>query len=585
MHGRVLLGLLPLAPTFLLIGACGREAARIGMVMRSPQGVLDEATSVELSVFPASQAQCLADGQVTSIPSGDSTQTFTLEKCDGGWCKEIELDQGDTQTMFAIVARGALGPVAHGCTTAVIDQDPLEVDIQVFKFNPPKCCNDGVLQAGEQCDGGEVAATDCSGMPATGGQCRGVPSDAVCECDCLGKEIPVDRRADVVANPPLTRIQPSMTFAGGEGELANGLRVAFTNTEGDNEKDVQVRAFRADLYPIINPPLLGDPLSIPLLCTSPLGNGGTRSQHSPSIASVTTTSTALVYLNDEELGGFFDVFISDQNDSGCADAAPRKVNATDKRCSAPDVARGPEETALIVWTTSDNVVLARIWDRGNPAAPFIPAAADIEVATNGSLARVAGSADGWAVAYQGGGPDDGDGIFLVRVGAEGTVQAPAKVNAVTDGLQDQPDVAMLEDGRAIVTWRSGGDVYFQRFGADGEVDQQDQASAIHAATDGEQGSAAVAASVGFGEFFAVAWEETGPGSVRARFVGGSTGFLFNSVTGQNDDFLASHPMPGLAGNRRAPAVAIGGGGFVAIGWHDEAIARSGIFVRRFPLPQ
>ena len=583
MHRRVLLGLLPLAATFVLVGACGRSASRLGLTMRSPQGVLDDATSVELSVFAASEAQCLADGQVTAIPAGEGTQTFSLDPCDGGWCKEIELDQDDSETMFAIVASGALGPLAHGCATAVIDQDPLEVEIQVFKFNPPKCCNDGVLQAGEQCDAGQIATTDCSGMPGSGGQCRGVPSDAVCECDCLAKEIAIDRRAEAPPNAPLTRVQPSMTFAGGEGELANGLRVAFTNTEGDNESDVEVRALRSDLYPIVNPPLLGDSLAIPLLCSTPLGKGSTRSQKSASIASVTTTSTALVYLNDEELGGFFDVFVSNQNDSGCADAAPRKVNITDKRCSAPDVARGPEGTALVVWTTADNTVLARIWD-ANPAAPLLPETADISVAANGSLARVAGSPDGWLVAYQGGGPDDGDGIFIVRVDETGSVATPVKVNAVTDGVQDQPDVAMLEDGRALVTWRSGGDVYFQRFDADGEVDQEDQASPIHALTDGEQNSPAAAASVGFGEFFVVAWEQPADGSIRARFVGGSTGFLFNSVTGQNDDFLASHPMPGLPGSRRAPTVAIGGGGFVAMGWQEEAQARSGIYVRRFPLP-
>jgi hypothetical protein len=36
--------------------------------------------------------------------------------------------------------------------------------------------------------------------------------------------------------------------------------------------------------------------------------------------------------------------------------------------------------------------------------------------------------------------------------------------------------------------------------------------------------------------------------------------------------------------RRAPAVAIGGGGFVAFGWQDDSAVRPGLYVRRFPLP-
>jgi hypothetical protein len=186
------------------------------------------------------------------------------------------------------------------------------------------------------------------------------------------------------------------------------------------------------------------------------------------------------------------------------------------------------------------------------------------------------------VVFSGGGPGDVDGVFSVRVDEEGNADAPVPVNATTAGVQDLPDVAMFPNGRALVSWHSAGDVYFQRIAADGATNPEDQATPIHAITDGEQSAPAVAASVGFGEFFAVAWENQGDGSVWARFVGMETGFLFNSVTGQNDDFLASHPLPGVATTRRAPAAAVGG--FVALGWQDDSPMRPGLYVRRFPLP-
>jgi hypothetical protein len=592
MHRRWLLGLAPLTLGAALFAACDTDAARVGLVMKAPAGLLDEATGVDLAVFPADQAQCLGNGQVTQIPSGESTQTFSLDRgCAGAaWCKEIELDLDDSDKMFAVTVKGPLGPAAYGCAVATIDQDPLEVDIRVFKYNPPRCCNDGVVQSGEQCDSGTVAATDCSGVPDTGGVCLGIPSDPVCECDCLAKEIPLERKASDGFTTAGTRSQLALAFAGGVGELTNGLRAAFTNVETSLGKNVQIRDLRADFFPVEDPAPLAGPLNLPLRCSDTDTAGTNRDQQGPSIAAITNERTAVAYLSDQDLGGFFDVYLSSQNASGCSDVtSPAKVNLTNKRCSGVDVARGAGGQALIVWTTVDGAVLGRIW---KPAAvpplpetiTLFPAAADLVLAQNATLARVAGSDDGWLVVYSGGGPDDGDGVFSVRVDEEGQAAQPLRVNAVTTGVQGLPDVAMFADGRALVTWHSGGDVYFQRFAADDSTNPEDQASPIHLLADGEQSAPAAAASEGFGEFFAVAWENQVDGSVWARFLGIESGFLFNSVTGQNDDFLASHPLPGVATVRRAPAVAIGGGGFVAFGWQDDSAVRPGLYVRRFPLP-
>jgi hypothetical protein len=91
----------------------------------------------------------------------------------------------------------------------------------------------------------------------------------------------------------------------------------------------------------------------------------------------------------------------------------------------------------------------------------------------------------------------------------------------------------------------------------------------------------VAAGIGF---FAVAWEDA-PGKISARFIGGTSGFGYNNVTGQNDAFVASTPDPAdKPGERVGPAVAIGGAGFVVFGWEDRNADHHGVFVRRFPLP-
>ena len=80
-----------------------------------------------------------------------------------------------------------------------------------------------------------------------------------------------------------------------------------------------------------------------------------------------------------------------------------------------------------------------------------------------------------------------------------------------------------------------------------------------------------------------AWADGASGQIKARFPGGSSGFLFNNVDGQSDEFQASVDDGG-SHNRQNPAAVVGGSGpFVAIGWEDQA-GTPGIYVRRFPLP-
>jgi hypothetical protein len=175
------------------------------------------------------------------------------------------------------------------------------------------------------------------------------------------------------------------------------------------------------------------------------------------------------------------------------------------------------------------------------------------------------------------------------VGANGQPVGPTSVvSAGHTGVQDHPSVAALGDGdaRFAIAWadhgQNGADVVVQRFDTAGAPIAGDGTTPVNdLVADGDQVTPAIAGS-STGAFYAVAWIDTPSGHVRARLLDAASGFDFNNVTGQNDEFQVS----AVDGHKRAnPAVAIGGAGpFVAMGWEDQTAGSPGIYGRRFPLP-
>jgi hypothetical protein len=220
---------------------------------------------------------------------------------------------------------------------------------------------------------------------------------------------------------------------------------------------------------------------------------------------------------------------------------------------------------------------------------------EIQIAKGGSAARVAGfagtSMGNYVVVYQGAGQGDQDGVFIRQVDPFGAVTNPVLVNAVTTGVQDQPNVAMLSDGTTVVVWRSGGNIFFQRFDANlTPLVPSDQTNPLNTTgtMDGTMHQHPVIA--GANGFFVVAWEMpstiAGKGDIAARFVGALSNFGYNSVSGQHDEFFATdqtlNTQATPVGDRHNPAVSMSS--FVAIGWEDRDPANAGIYVRRFPPP-
>ena len=586
MRSHLLACLAFAAPAAALASSCQQGASRIALTMRAPQGLLDAATQVQLEVVEEGAASC-AGAALSGAPPEDSVQSFNLDKggCASGaaWCKEITLERDDTTRVFHVVARSPAGILAEGCTRATVDQDPLEVDIHIERYNPPKCCNDGIIEAGEQCDLGPAAAapTDCFGNPG-GPQCLGIIPDPVCECDCLAKEILLSSDntvAPLLTNgPPGSKTELALAFGGPTGSaLPGALRALYTDSfNASGPSDIDMRALDTQLYPIPTGAFRGQ-LRLPQ-CSNPLlMSGKLRTQKTPAIASIATDTTAAVYASDETFVGRLQIYLSPQTEAGCADVDPILVNTnTTQSAEDPDVAGGPAAAALIVWRSGVQL-RARIW---HTDGTFQPTADELFIGTiaAGARPRVAGYAGGWLVAYSGTGTGDTDGIFLARVTTTGQVTSTTLVNAMTAGIQDQPDVAVLDDGRSAVVWRnSDARIFFQRFDAGGTPRTNDQLEPLQQSSPPPAADPVVERA---GAYFAAAWA-AGGGTIWGRFLGADSGFAFNYVTGQTGDFEASHP--GIVGERSRPSLAVGN--FVAVGWQDVSAGHPGVFVRRLPLPE
>jgi len=537
--------------------ACSGSAANIGLLMSAPQGVLDDATSVKLYVFPAQGHSCSEDGGVGDLPTEDITE-FPLSKsgCSGGatWCGEITLEQDDElEQMFFVEVAGDSGLLAQGCATAVIDKDPVEVGIKVVRFVEPACCGDGVVQSTELCDD---AGTDT---------CDGTTANGLCNADCTTPLVIVDD--DGIGVPEATgQGHLSIAFTPGDGELAGGLRGAWN---WGASKDIGVRSLQSNLAAVTTPDSLAVARRVYFRCTGTTALAN-RDQDTPSITPL-GSGAALAYRSTEAVPLQFDAVALAVNDKGCSDATKATV-MSDGNSSVDDldIAGGPSGLALVVWEQNGSV-FGRTFDGDDAGAETITIG-------DGSAPRVAGNDSGWVVVYRGPGAGDDDGIVLKRISAALDVGSGTLVNAVTNGAQDQPDVAMVSDGSAAVAFRNASNIFLQRFSPADEKVSGDQDSPIATSPTNSETAPAIAGASS-GAFFVIAWQSGN--QIRARFAGRAAGYLFNNVTGQNDDFEATVGAGSVS--PRTPAVAADD--IVAIGWDDQGSGFPGVLLRRFPLPK
>ena len=592
----------PLTALAILGASCGGNDVSIALVLRAPQAVLDNATSVELRVVEQGHADC-EGAKVEGSPPTDKVQIFSLEQsgCKPGakWCKDIAIDKDGDERVFSVVARNGDTPIGEGCAEVIVDQDPLEVDITIKRFIPDLCCGNGVTEPGEQCDNGALAQVDCSNNPASSADaaaCLGITEDAVCHCDCLAREILISPEGapPSMNNEHNTKFDLALSFANNTGNIAGGLRAVYTDSSASagTTPDINIMTLSGTLAPYLEPPQASLSLQRRLGSCSEITKqiGTVLTQAQPDIDVVSDTFAAVVYASDEAFASRFDVFLDAQGPNGCRDtavepAAPLQANVRTgtESLSYPAVAGGPGNAALVAWADG-GAARGRIWTGGNSFEP----ATNIELGamTPGTRLRVAGNSENWWVTYANAGQ-----IFRVSVSSSGAAGAPEQVNT-TSGTSESPDIASLPDGRSAVVWRNAGSIYLQRYDAAGAPLPADQAIPINPQTAGSGYSPIIDGSELKGGFYAIAWlavtDGEGNVDIWGRFADGVGGFLFNHVDGQSGDYLVNHPaLPNRA--RLGIAVAIGGEpGFVAIGWLDDTLptdfAHNGMYVRRFPLP-
>jgi hypothetical protein len=275
---------------------------------------------------------------------------------------------------------------------------------------------------------------------------------------------------------------------------------------------------------------------------------------------------------DIHLRAINSVFQSDQG------AAPLYVNggASGEAAiqTAPTIAAS-EDRLLIAWQDQAAGTIV-----GRTLTPPTTLGNQNQISTGNGNTRpqLASTGKGWVAVWK-----SDTGIKLRAVDANGTPSGGEQPVNEGGGGADGARVASLPDGRFAIVWSKGGDVFVQRYDARGVAIPGDQSEPINdVVREGEQTQPAIASTPAGGGSYIVAWHDGSTGHVRARFLGGSSGFLFNNVNGQLTEFQASR-VDGR--DRAAPVIAVGGSGpFVAIGWEDKSSSNAGIVARRFPLP-
>jgi hypothetical protein len=555
------------------------EAPRVSVAtdLVLPRGVLDKVTKLTLTVTEGN-VTCDATAGQTALPGGPTAATEIAKKdlatanCAAGakFCGDIAIEKSDAPRVFSAVAKSSDdSTLAIGCVQVVVNQDALPLAIKMFRYLAPAMCGDGVLQPTEQCEPGNTA---------------------VCDASCLSKELLLsigatqtgtkDGKAGDKSDPML--LWPAGTAAGTQGRF-----FAFYTDRavtGSNNFEVSLRAMTADLSPIAaseSPALAAGSLYLPNdpAVFPPLPSP--RQQTFPSAAFL-NGKYYVAFQDDTGTATGLDIHLRSMDGALVAEQGPNSpigINGTAGAGEAaiqgvPSIAAGPADHLLVAWEDAAGKIAART---------FAPPSTlgnqnDLSTGTGNKGVSVASTPTGWVAVWQ-----SGTGVKLKVVNQDGTPQGSELT--VNDGgsVSERPRVASLADGRFAVTWSSGGDIFVQRYDNKGAKISGDQASPVNdVIKDGEQLTPSIAGTTAAGGSYAVVWLDAGSSHIRGRMLGGSTGFLFNNVTGQSSEYQASRVDARIRAN---PVVVSGGSGpFIAIAWEDKTATGSGIVARRFPLP-
>jgi hypothetical protein len=189
------------------------------------------------------------------------------------------------------------------------------------------------------------------------------------------------------------------------------------------------------------------------------------------------------------------------------------------------------------------------------------------------------SGGGFVAAWESFQDGGGYGVYARRIGADGSLGAEFRVNAVTADWQYRPSVAALDDGGFAVAWMSNGQdgsgagIYARRFGADGSPASDE--FRVNTTTADTQSEPSIASLGGGG--FVVAWTSRAQdGSAEGIF---AQRFAANGAV-LGTEFRVNAVTAGAQFNPVATAHAEGG---FAVSWTSDGQDGSswGVFARRF----
>ncbi|MEM9450697.1 MAG: calcium-binding protein [Cyanobacteria bacterium P01_E01_bin.6] len=263
-------------------------------------------------------------------------------------------------------------------------------------------------------------------------------------------------------------------------------------------------------------------------------------------------------------------------------------NVTVDEQDSPDVAIAPDGNFVVVWSSDEQDgdeggIFAQIYDEFGTALTSSDIPVNTTTIENQSEPVVAIAPDGsFVVAWTSeDGDGDDNGIAARRFSATGApIGQEFVVNTFTDSDQENPAIAMAEDGSFVVTWTSVGQdgslgsVAAQRFSANGNPIGSE--FLVNTTTTFDQEAPAIAMTP-TGEFV-IAWEgesqdfSSTNGIFAQRFSAGGqrvgTEIPINSV---------------VVGEQEKPAIAIDDDGNFVVVWESDglAIGNSEVVGRRF----
>jgi len=575
MSGRACLAVAILAS----FAACASDddslRVSVGPSLSFPRSLLDRVAKLTLTVYDSAETDC-AGATLSGNPSRKVSE-FQLASagCGDGvkFCGDVLVARSASERVFfAQGFDGGQALLAVGCVKAKVDQDALPLEITMRRFVPAAVCGNGTLEPTEQCEP------------------KGSDADPLCDAECHTKEIYLSggkgAAGTTAPGKPGDKKAPFLLWPQG------GRFVALFTDRTPTPSEVTMRVLSDAMTPYGDQGAEMRDYSF-FLPNNPAASFPPKVEGNRQNSPVAAAIGQKYYVAFEDDGrGTTDIRLRSLDRTFTPEQGPLAALGINGQDGAgepgeqrmPSMAAGANGLLFITW---QDEAAGAIWGRTfEPGTASLGPLRQVSSGSSnkGAVVAAAGSS-GWVVTWE-----SGSDVKLRSIKADGSLGGAEKtVNDKShSGAQSHPSVAGLPDGRFAVVWndrgRTDGDVFVQRFAANGTPVEGDQARPINDVVgQGEQHSPSIASVSAAGGAYAAVWVDATSGEIRARFLGGSADFLFNNVDAQNSEFAASTVDGRL---RAAPVAAAGGTGpFVAIGWEDTTDdAQAGIYARRFPAP-